>query len=181
MSVLAFAGRRVDADGAPRRFPADLVPIVRERIRALLVDRGATAVVGSAACGADLLALGAAGELGLRRRVILPFAPDRFRETSVIDRPGDWGAAYDRVIAAVGGTNDLAVLESASEGDDAYARTNFAILNHAQALAAEAAARSNVFAVIVWDGASRGPDDLTAQFADEARRRGLKVLELSTL
>jgi hypothetical protein len=51
-------------------------------------------VVASAACGSDLIALDVAGELGLERRVILPFEPNRFAETSVEDRPGEWRTLY---------------------------------------------------------------------------------------
>jgi hypothetical protein len=81
----------------------------------------------SAACGADLLALIVAGQLGLHRRVVLPFAPERFRETSVTDRAWDWGLEYDQVIAAVRAENDLVILENAGEVVDAYVRTNLAM------------------------------------------------------
>ena len=47
-------------------------------------------LVCSAACGADLIALQAAGRVSLRRRIVLPFEPSRFRDSSVVDRPGDW-------------------------------------------------------------------------------------------
>ena len=63
--ILAFAGRRMDAAGAaPPRFPLTNVALVRRRIRALLEAHSATAIVSSAACGADLIALGEAGALG---------------------------------------------------------------------------------------------------------------------
>lgn len=35
--------------------------------------------------------------------------------------------------------------------------------------------------VVVWDGVSRGDDDVTAAFQEEARERGLAVEEISTL
>jgi len=181
--VVALAGRRVDADlpGGAVRFPGRLVPIVRERIRALLAGGSAASLVCSAACGADLLALEAAGRLGLRRRVVLPFTPDRFRGTSVTDRPGAWGDLYDDAIGAVLAAGDLVVLNEVGSDDDAYAATTRAILDEAQALAARAAPAGQVSAVIVWDGSPRGPGDLTAGFADEARTRGIPVSEISTL
>jgi hypothetical protein len=40
----------------------------------------------SAACGADIIASEVASEIGLRRRIVLPFARDLFRETSANDR-----------------------------------------------------------------------------------------------
>jgi hypothetical protein len=67
--VIALAGRRIDApDAETPRFPLAAVPFVREQLDALFADRGATALVCSAACGADLVALDAATELGLRCR-----------------------------------------------------------------------------------------------------------------
>ena len=64
-------------------------------------EKGVRVLVCSAASGADLLALGVASEMGIRRRVLLPFARALFRETSVADRPGDWGERYDRVLNEV--------------------------------------------------------------------------------
>jgi hypothetical protein len=51
-----------------------------------------------------------------RRRVILPFERRRFRETSVTDRPGDWGPLYDQVIGSGG---DLVILRNEPD-DEAY-------------------------------------------------------------
>ena len=48
-------------------------------------------LIRSAACGADLLALDIAGEFGVERHVVLPFAVQAFRASSVTDRPGEWG------------------------------------------------------------------------------------------
>ena len=39
----------------------------------------------------------------------------------------------------------------------------------------------NVLAVAVWDGHSRGADDLTAEFIRAARTKGLDVEEIATL
>jgi hypothetical protein len=55
-SVIALAGRRIDA--------LEHVSAVRRRLADLLVQEQATALVCSAACGADLAALEAAEQLG---------------------------------------------------------------------------------------------------------------------
>jgi len=176
--VVALAGRRIDAADAAARFPLANVERVRERLRTLLRAQGSAALVCSAACGADLIALDVAGALGLRRRVVLPFAPERFRETSVTDRPGDWGPLFDRIIGEVAATGDVVML-GLDEGDDAtYAAANAAILDEAEGLAA--GQPSEVVAVIVWEGASRGQGDLTEAFATAARARGHPVREVST-
>src|ERR1019366_7008755 len=111
--IIALAGRRVDsADAKESRFPLRNVGIVRTRARAALKEIGATALVSSAACGADLIALSEAGKLGLRRRVVLPFERSRFRDTSVTDRPGDWGPLYDQVLDAVRSEEHTSELQS---------------------------------------------------------------------
>jgi hypothetical protein len=161
--ILALAGRRVDsADAKEPQFPLWNVETVRARARAVLQEKGATALVSSAACGADLIALWEAGQLGLRRRVILPFERRRFRETSVTDRPGEWGPLYDQVL-----------------DDEAYSAANRAILDEALALAK--ADHTPAAAVLIWDGVSRGDHDLTEHFGAEARRRGLAVTEVPTI
>ena len=73
-TVVALAGRRIDAEPTDEpKFPFERVGAVRDAITAKLMSEQARALVCSAACGADLLALDAAEELELRTRVILPF------------------------------------------------------------------------------------------------------------
>lgn len=177
--VAALAGRRIDAaDAAAPRFPLGNADLVGGRLQAVLVAEGSDTLVCSAACGADLIALDVAGRLGLRRRVVLPFAPARFRTTSVTDRPGDWGTLFDRIVGELQAKGDVVVL-GLDEGDDAtYAAANDAILNEAEGLAAEH--RSDVVAVILWEGDSRGEGDLTEAFATSARARGHPVREILT-
>lgn len=178
--IVALAGRRIDApDAANPVFPVASVDRVRESIRRLLEDEGATALVSSAACGADLLALEAAGWLGIRRRVVLPFEPGRFRETSVMDRPGDWGPLFDKVIAEVSAKGDLVNLKLDSKDDESYVQANRAILHEALNLAGSS--HDRVSAVLVWNGVSRGESDITSAFGEAARSLGWKVLEVSTL
>ena len=120
--ALALAGRRIDAEGADTpRFPLSQVETVRRRLHDLFVGQQIGAIVRSAAYGADLVALEEAGKLGIRRRVVLPFAKERFRQTSVVDRPGNWGEVYDHIIADVETRGDLIVLPSmVGDEDDAY-------------------------------------------------------------
>ena len=178
--IIALAGRRVDGPDANEvRFPLQNVVKVRTQLRLFLEDKGATAVVSSAACGADLVALSEAGRLGLKRRVILPFERRRFRETSVTDRSGDWGTIYDDVLDAVESEGELITLRGGPESDDeAYSAVNRAILDETIALARTV--QEPATAVLVWDGVSRGEHDLTEEFGIEARRRGLAVAEVLT-
>jgi hypothetical protein len=102
--IVAVAGRRIDAaDAAVARFPLANRGLVARRIGAALGRLDATAVIASAACGADLLALEAAQRQGMRRRVILPYAEEWFLEDSVLDRPGRWAGAFRAQYAAARG------------------------------------------------------------------------------
>lgn len=197
--VVAFAGRRVDppADSVPaggaagaERFPAANAARVGAEIERILHALGARWLVSAAACGADILALEAAARLGLRRRVVLPATVADFRRSSVVDRPGDWGERYDRIIAAVAAAGELLPGASvavereagrpASPGDalDRYLAANLAILDEAARIASREGRL--VQALVAWNGLSRGAGDVTAHFLAEARRRRLLVTEIST-
>jgi hypothetical protein len=182
--IVALAGRRVDAPGATPRFPLHNVDDVQKELRVLLRERGARALVSSAACGADLLGQQAARGLGLPRVVVLPFAVDVFRERSVTDRPGDWGALYDDIIARLEQENGKLIVLNESQDDDAsqqaYLAVNTAIFDRAEQLGRETGGGERMLAVVVWDGASRGADDLTDHFRREAAARGAIVTEVST-
>ena len=180
--VLGLAGRRIDAPGAEARFPADRVSAVASAIRQLLVSQHVTTIVASAACGADLLAMREAGALGLRRRVVLPSSREEFRAASVVDRNDpitNWGALFDETIASVFSHDDLLVLQWPTPSKAALAATNVAILEDAGRFGVDLNQR--VCAALIWEGKSRGPNDLTAAFAKIAALRHLDVLEVRTL
>jgi hypothetical protein len=73
--IVAFAGRRIDVEETahPARFPLDAVPRVQRDVEGVLREQRPGAVIGSAACGADLLVLETARKLNIRCRVVLPF------------------------------------------------------------------------------------------------------------
>ena len=184
--IIAVAGRRVDAPGATvRRFPAANVPTVRTRLKALFAERHARVVVASAACGADLLALDVAGELGLRRRIILPFPRDTFRAASVVDRPGDWGTLFDRICAEVQAHGDLVILPPPASESAGFIGASRAVVDEALALAAADGTSlpggDAVLAVVVWDGAPRGPDDFTVPFLETAQERHVPIETVLTV
>lgn len=180
-SVIALAGRRIDAPGAALvRFPLDAVPLVRQRIAEVLIAEQSTALVSSAACGADLIALEEAERLGIRRRIILPFAPERFRAGSVTDRPGDFGPIFDRLVAAARGTGDLVVMDvRGGSEDDAYAAATVTIINEAQMLARASDTPCRLVALLVWEGSARSGLDATGEFQQRALAAGF--LERSVL
>jgi hypothetical protein len=171
--VVVSAGRRVDAPGvAAPRFPPQNVPMVRARIQEYLQEHMPSAIVASAACGADLLLLQAAQNIP--RYVLLPSEPEEFRKSSVTDRPGVWGAIYDEVL----GVSEVEVLRL-PDGQEGYLAINDRLLNRAQSLAGDIG--TSVTALVIWNKQSRGHDDVTEHFRREAQKRELVVDEISTL
>jgi hypothetical protein len=179
LTVVALAGRRIDPPGAqPARFPLERESQVRLRIRELFEQVSPGWLVSSAACGADLIAQEVAGELGIERWVVLPFDRDQFRTHSVVDRPGDWGPRFDRLMDELEHQDTIINLHLQPGAKDVYAQANQAILDKASRLAG--GSNTDVTAAIVWEGESRGSGDNTAAFADAARLRGMTVRPVLT-
>jgi hypothetical protein len=187
--VVALVGRRIDAEAAEKpRFPFDQVERVAAEISGHLRKADATALVCSAACGADLIGLGIAQDMGLRTRIILPFARGRFRETSVVDRPRPdyWGALFDSVTASALARGDLVELGFAEGDDAAYSAANVVIIDEARRLAGAseqgpAAGSPALVALVIWEGGSRGSGDMTHQFAELARSSGFQIDTILTI
>lgn len=185
MVIIAAAGRRIDAsDASSPRFPLANQTIVAQQIRATLDRLKATTVVASAACGADLLALWVARELGVRRRIILPYRSEWFIEDSVLDRPGEWEQLYHELCDEASAAGDLLVLDEARGSDQAYRAASDAIAKETLRLAEQENPANPIAAttcVIIWDGASRGPEDLTAHLRERMLRMGAQVEDVPTL
>jgi tetratricopeptide (TPR) repeat protein len=178
-TVLAIAGRRIDAEGAQqKRFPSANEALVAQRLRTMMVATACRAVVCSAACGTDILALESAGELGLERRVVLPFARTRFRATSVTDRGEAWGPRFDRILEQVA-SRDVVELGPVDDDSQAYAAANSDILAEAVTWGAESG--WHPLALLVWNGFSRGATDVTNGFRKLAEHRKLEAISVSTL
>ena len=155
--VVAFTGRRSPALGDES--------VVRERLHAYLTRSGPTAVVGAAACGADLLVLEEALRLKIDPQVVLPTPLARFRAESV--EPG-WRDRFDTVLATTGHTE--ATPDAA--GEDPFTAGNEAILR------AALAADQDVVALIV---AAPGESEYTEGFARSADALGVPVTRLDEL
>src|SRR5262249_17483649 len=149
------------------------------RLDDLFEHEGATALVSSAECGAALVALMVAGERGIHRRVVPPFGRAEVRKTSVTDPPRGRGPPYHPHLAQLDQTNDCVTLAGLRQGSEDYIAANRVILRDAIALASQTDVQA--MAVLVWEGAPRGSDDVTPAFAVEAQRLGLLVTSVRTL
>ncbi|HET9110975.1 MAG TPA: hypothetical protein VFN78_09140 [Ktedonobacterales bacterium] len=183
--IVVVTGRRIDAPGAePPRFPLARRSQTRDAIERALRRLQATTLVSSAACGADLLGLDVARTLSLRRRVILPYRPDWFLVDSVTDRPGRWKSLYASLIAEAQAAGDLIVLDYPRGSDDSFRAANDKIISEAQRLARRESPRHPSAALgglIVWEGASRGPEDIADHLRQQLEQAGACVEQALTL
>ena len=175
--MVALAGRRIDAPSDPSRFPLEHVALVAERLRTTFEAEGATTLVCSAACGADLVALDVAASLNIARRIVLPFAVDRFRMESVVDRPGNWGPMFDRIVGELSARDGVLVMNETT-GTEGYAAATIKILDEAERLARSNKAR--VASIVVWEGQPRPGTDLTDRFRNESLSRNIDVVAVLT-
>ncbi|HEY2968299.1 MAG TPA: adenylate/guanylate cyclase domain-containing protein [Casimicrobiaceae bacterium] len=98
--VLAFAGHMIDAPDRSRpRFPAALAPAVAAAIRERLSRLHLPVVYTSAACGADLIFVEAALDIGAEVNVVLPFDREDFIRTSVAPGGDGWAARFDHALS----------------------------------------------------------------------------------
>jgi hypothetical protein len=152
------------------------VPQVRREIEAAFRRLRLEGIVCSAACGADLLAIDTAQALAIAVHVVLPFAPDEFRATSVADRSGDWTQLYDAAVATARERGRLTILPGpfATESD-AFSAATREIVRRARELGG-----GDTVAIAIWDGRPRGAGDFTAEFLQCARDEGIPQLSILT-
>lgn len=134
--VIAFAGHMIDSPGRAPRFPAALAPAVGIAIRSQLARLHKPIVYTSAACGADLILIEAALDLGAEVNIVLPFDRHDFVRTSVAVGGEAWAERFEEAMARA--TRVIFATEEAHLGDDslfehaAMLLEGFAILRASQ-------------------------------------------------
>jgi hypothetical protein len=171
--VLVFTGHMVDRPERPTpRFPIESEAMVRDAIRARMTTRQPVAAYGSAACGADILCLELARELGAETHIVLPFPPAEFRCASVDFAAGHWGDRFERAIA---------VADSVTICSDHHARGSVATFEYANLiLTGMGVLRAQILdtdlrALAVCDPSASGLPGGAASLAALWQARGLAV------
>jgi hypothetical protein len=176
--VAILAGRRLDQTGSkPQRFPLDNLEHVKQLLRKTFLKLGIGKLICSAACGADLLAIEVALRLQIETHIILPFEKDMFKQQSVTDRPGDWGAFFDRLMNTSDKNVSVRILGLESDSFEAYIKTNNEIIAYAR----DMANKRHITSIVVWDGDKWGEDDITYQFIAASQQAGFYTVEVPTL
>lgn len=129
----------------------------------------------SAACGADLIALDIAMKNTISWHIILSHHIETFREQSVTDRPGNWGAIFDRIISNTP-SDRLTILPDTPETKDPYKTAVSSIID----IATSYRALSHV-SIAVWDEKKRGTGDTTAFFVEQSIIHNIEVIHINSL
>lgn len=116
-AVTAFAGHLIDGPHrSTPRFPGALEPAVAAAIRHRLAGMHRPIVYTSAACGADLILIEAALDMGAEVNVLLPFNRDDFVRTSVAVGGNGWTQRFDTALARA--TRVIPATRESHLGDD---------------------------------------------------------------
>jgi class 3 adenylate cyclase/tetratricopeptide (TPR) repeat protein len=98
LGIVACSGHLIDNPGKRRRFPQEAEEIVRRKIDEKLDKLKATCGYSSAGCGTDLIFLEAMQERGGETHIFLPFAKDKFIQTSVHRAGTDWTSRFEKAL-----------------------------------------------------------------------------------
>jgi len=115
--VLAFVGHMIDAPtGTTPRFPFELEPAVGDLLRRHMAGLHLPIVYASAACGADLMFIEAALDVGAEVNVVLPFDRNDFVRTRVAVGGESWVRRFDSALERV--NRIILATEEGYLGDD---------------------------------------------------------------
>jgi class 3 adenylate cyclase len=141
---------------------------MRERLAAI----APACVYGSAACGADLLVLELAREMGAQTHVVLPFPAADFRRESVDFAGGDWGLRFEQALARAQSVT-VASDHRASGSAASYEYANLLLTGMGQLQAQ--LLDTQAVGLAAWDPAAPGAAGGAASLVALWKRRGLEV------
>jgi class 3 adenylate cyclase/tetratricopeptide (TPR) repeat protein len=165
LGIVACSGHLIDSPGKNRRFPQEAEAIVRAKIEENLDFLGATCGYSSAACGTDIIFLEAMASRGGETHVFLPFAKDKFIQSSVRREGTDWEARFEKVLDQA--TSVHYVTSEGYYGDDSlFSFCNDVMLGFAAMRARGLDEEPNL--LLFWDGNS-GQTGGTGEVAESWR------------
>lgn len=175
--IIVYAGVQADEPGREvPRLPADAEDALLTRLKGLLQSLQPSRLVGALASGADILFARAALSEGIPLRVLLPFATEDFRRTSVELRGEPWTSHFDRIVA------DQAVevvtgAQPVEETAAAFSEHNLTMLDDARALAEDTGER--VWVLTIRPAPVLAAPTVTDDLVLRAEERGHLTLDLA--
>jgi len=182
LQLLVFAGHVPDRPGDPVRFPPESIPAARDAIRQALERSEARVGMTCASAGGDLLFADALLDRGAALHLVLPWARDEFRHTSVEpydppDGPHIWQRLYERGVGEATTVREVGYLY---EPRSAVGWEYLTEVTAGIALQTARALRLDVQPIVLWDGRpGRGPGGTEAFHAFWKRRLKLSPEVLS--
>jgi len=178
--AIFFTGHMVDLPERPRakrRFPEAMEPLARqaidEKLELIVARQESLIAISAAARGGDILFLEACRQRGIQYLLALPFAPERFFETSVKGAPGGWEERYWRLWEETSPQQRL-IMPATRSGEDPYAQHNLWLAQ----LAKERAPSTSLIAL--WDGAGGDGPGGTADVVARVVEAGGEVLRIDS-
>lgn len=167
--ILLYCGRRPSDEDGP--FPPDHVEFASERLDRLISGLRPRLAIGSAAAGADLLALRSCLDVDTPTQVILAGSKAEFRSISVADKGEAWTARFDGLMQRTNLTvEELAV----SNDDEGYAAVNSRILKSGL----EQLHPEEEIVLVAVAGEPGGQHNLTTALINEVESAGYLVLQI---
>jgi class 3 adenylate cyclase/tetratricopeptide (TPR) repeat protein len=175
LKLVVFSGHMIDEPGRrPPRFPPEREAEVKASIREWLDRMRAKIGFASAARGADILFLEAMLERGGAVHVVLPWARDRFLETSVHlagDERGRWPGRFAEALARATSVHELGELNMPGSALG-LEYCNLVMTGRARQMAHWL--NLDLKPLVCWDGEIGQPGG-TGSFADYWKRHGEAV------
>ena len=187
--TLLFTGHRVDAPGrAKPRFPSSMESVAKKAIgealdrEKLQAEKDGRTLIGIAggASGGDILFHEACRERGIPSTLYLVMPRDPFVSASVADSAADWIARFDALASALPkrelmASAELPIWLRRKEGYSIWDRSNLWMLHSAFVNGGE-----NAALIALWDGGKGDGPGGTQHMAEEAGKRGARVIHLDT-
>jgi len=178
--VIVLSGHMIDRpDRRTPRFPPSAEPVVTSAIRdALRVWRvgSHTLVISGGACGADIIGVEQALDLGTEAWLLVALPEEDFVRRSVRHDGTSWEARYRSLRRRCPAWFHGAVDGHPDARENAFERNNDWCLD-----VGCSKARGRLQALVVWDGLSTDDSGGTADFVERARRRGAVIAVVDPL
>ena len=182
LRMIVFSGQLPDLPGCAGPFPPELVPVLRDSIRAKLQEANVTVAMCGAAAGADLLFLEALFERGGNAHIVLPWSRKEFLQTGVkrYESPADpvrWERLFNHALSAASTVRELGQLyQPSNEASRQYMREVMA----GMAMHTAKQMRLDVVPMVLGDGweiahAGGGPGQFAGLWRGQLRQEPMVI------